>query len=418
MVAETLEREIRTLRALLFSERDPDGRGFAPLADALRRAGDLGQALELVLDGVERLPDFATGHVVAGWVYRARGEENEAERSFRRVLELDDENVSALRGLGFLLADRGEDPEALDVFRRLDELDPGDPEVRARLTELGDGERTAATGVVPIESLAPADAGRPVVDIEALAPGPPGGEAGVSGAAAAAGPVVDIRDLAPSGAGTEPPVDIRALAPEEPEVIPGEPEVEEVEEPGARVGGAVVSLSGAERGEAADPAGDPDQPGPWTRTMAELYVRQGLPDRAVEVYRRLVERSPGDDDLRARLRELEAERDAAMPRPPPAPAVAAEDEDARLEDLAEHMAAGPAVTDEPDEPFAWGGISGPDDEEADADAPGGPVSEYFQALLAWTPRARESGGATGDAASPGPEPGEAGGGESPPSGAP
>jgi len=49
-----------------------------------------------------------------------------------------------------------------------------------------------------------------------------------------------------------------------------------------------------------------------TETMAELYLRQGLPDRALEIYRQLVDRTPTDARLRARLAELGA------PEPEPA----------------------------------------------------------------------------------------------------
>jgi tetratricopeptide (TPR) repeat protein len=41
-----------------------------------------------------------------------------------------------------------------------------------------------------------------------------------------------------------------------------------------------------------------------TQTMAELYVQQGIPARAVAIYRELVSRAPDDARLSARLREV------------------------------------------------------------------------------------------------------------------
>lgn len=41
-----------------------------------------------------------------------------------------------------------------------------------------------------------------------------------------------------------------------------------------------------------------------TQTMAELYVQQGIPARAVAIYRELVSRAPDDARLLARLREV------------------------------------------------------------------------------------------------------------------
>ncbi len=45
-------------------------------------------------------------------------------------------------------------------------------------------------------------------------------------------------------------------------------------------------------------------------TLAELYFRQGLVDRAVEVYRQVLDEEPGNERARSRLAELES-----APRP-------------------------------------------------------------------------------------------------------
>jgi len=41
-------------------------------------------------------------------------------------------------------------------------------------------------------------------------------------------------------------------------------------------------------------------------TLAELYFNQGFTDKAIEVYRQLLQREPGNDRARTRLSELEA----------------------------------------------------------------------------------------------------------------
>jgi hypothetical protein len=41
-------------------------------------------------------------------------------------------------------------------------------------------------------------------------------------------------------------------------------------------------------------------------TLAELYYRQGLTDRAIDVYRQLLAAEPGNDKVRDRLAQLEA----------------------------------------------------------------------------------------------------------------
>jgi len=118
----SIEQQIEALRDLYRSERDPDGRAFAPLADAYRRAGQVKQALALLREGLAELPDFTTGHVVAARVYMDSGLTAEAELSCRRALELDPENVLALETLAGALDARGADAEAREVRQRLEDI--------------------------------------------------------------------------------------------------------------------------------------------------------------------------------------------------------------------------------------------------------------------------------------------------------
>jgi hypothetical protein len=60
-------------------------------------------------------------------------------------------------------------------------------------------------------------------------------------------------------------------------------------------------------------------------TLAELYFNQGFTEKAVEVYRQLLEREPGNERLRRRLEELEAPAAPAAPTPAPPAASAAAD---------------------------------------------------------------------------------------------
>jgi hypothetical protein len=80
------------------------------------------------------------------------------------------------------------------------------------------------------------------------------------------------------------------------------------------------------------PAPDPPPPAAAPRdeaelvspTLAELYFNQGFPEKAVEVYRRILEREPGNERARARVAELQQAGAA-----PNAPAPAAESDQAR-----------------------------------------------------------------------------------------
>ena len=160
-MTEALQQEIRTLKNVFESERDPEGRVFAPLADAYRRAGEVQQAVRVLNEGLARHPDFVPGHVVAAQLYVEQGLSEEGAIAARQALELDAENVVALRSLLQVLETSGDD-EAEEVRGRLAELDPG----------LADTEPAA---VAPVEEVvAPslreepaADLGAELVDSEA-----------------------------------------------------------------------------------------------------------------------------------------------------------------------------------------------------------------------------------------------------------
>ena len=97
-MSESLDKQIGILRTSFWSARDPEGRAFAPLADAYRRKGELDEAHLLVQDGLGRHPNFATGHLVAARIERDRGDLVSAREHLDRVLDLDDKNILALIG--------------------------------------------------------------------------------------------------------------------------------------------------------------------------------------------------------------------------------------------------------------------------------------------------------------------------------
>ena len=482
------EHEIRELRSAFWSDRDPDGRAFASLADAYRRSGDLDQAIELLEDGLDRHPGFASGHVVAAWVHRDRGALEEAEACFRTVLQLDAENGEALRGLGELAAERGRDEEALRWLNRLAGLEPGNEALARRIAEIewastalgpaGEG------GAVEIALESASDSDGEAKDLEGWDARPAGGPAVAGGGGAAvedadeaawptleagqpepdeAGlPGLDAGEPEPDEGAADEPVD--TFAQEQPaatdfddlslDALPAGPaldatddvrvlededvrdtgDVRVLEDEDVRDTGDVLATEdvvhdadeAGELGEAEVRVGEAEAPEPWgleglevdagdgethddldepltaevddglpaqegegvyTRTMAELYARQGLHDRALRVYERLSEREPGDGELRARMEALKAQVARAASAAPAPDEGAAEEEarraDEEIETLARDWAEGAGAADEVATPFAWSGA----EEEADVGGPepDEPVAGYFGRLLSWEP---------------------------------
>ncbi|RMH22626.1 MAG: tetratricopeptide repeat protein, partial [Gemmatimonadetes bacterium] len=98
-MTDSLEGEIRELEAALGSARDPDRRAFVSLADALRRAGDLERALQVVREGLAAHPDLASARVVEAWILEAQGDDGAAREAWYAVLDLDAGNRFALAAL-------------------------------------------------------------------------------------------------------------------------------------------------------------------------------------------------------------------------------------------------------------------------------------------------------------------------------
>lgn len=340
---EHLESQIRRLQDLYWSESDPDGRAFVPLADAHRKAGDLNEARRVLREGLERHPSAVSGHVVLGWVLQEQGRVAEAEASFRAALAVDPRNTSSLRGLGALLKERGEEEEALGLYRDLLALDPLDEALPGKVRELEDRlEKEARGGIrdTPVE--------RPEETTVRIPPGGLGMEEEVDWEIAAL-----QEDRSPLPREEEEGEGVEVAAPAKPATeTEGPVEAEEWEEPPVEVeqeGLAEPVVEGGREDEAESPAEpvmveeeaeevtaeipledealldfpdtrqlpDPLPPSLTTRTMGEILLRQGLLDQAKEVFQRLADKDPGNEELRALLDRVEVLRKRGGMEPVP-----------------------------------------------------------------------------------------------------
>ncbi len=303
-----LEAQIRILQEHYWSDADPDGRGFVSLADAYRRMGKHREALRILRDGLSRHPDYASGHVVRGWVHLEEGDSEDAETAFRAALEVDAENVAALRGLGDLLLERGMLEEALAAFQELIRLDPTDSERQVRVLDLREQvsqraeARSAAAGVVSEQAFPE----RPWQDPEGAAE-----ELRWEGAVlqedagAAAGESSEEAGWESGGSQEEGPA-------------VGEPAPAAAGDPWPPLAGEAGSGEGAGAlWVARDGMGDPVRAEDvlLTRTLGELYLSQGLVGRAQEVFSELLARDPGNQALETRLGEIRALADGMAGRP-------------------------------------------------------------------------------------------------------
>ncbi len=130
-------------------------RVFARLANEYRKSGNLEGAIALCREHVPKHPGYISGHIVLGQALFESGSIEEAREAFQAALQLDPENLIALRHLGDIARRSGDGHEASMWYQRLLEVDPQNEEAAAQLHALEAGELPEAPSTAPA---APADA--------------------------------------------------------------------------------------------------------------------------------------------------------------------------------------------------------------------------------------------------------------------
>ena len=279
--------------------------------------------------------------------YRRAGRYAQAESVLNAGLRRHSDYSSAHVVLGRLRMDQGKRSEARNAFHRVLQLDPDNPvalELLGRLSEEEGRTREALTYFRRLARVKPTDAlDQRIEALEARERDIRRGEAG---------------GITASGA-------------------PGQ-------EPARRPGSNGGDGDGGVAAEGAQAAGEPGLPEPGevvTETMAELYARQGLHERAEAVYRELLRRDPGNSRLEARLQE-------AASRARPSPGRASHPDATGAGDPAEWVPLSgisergpPATTGAVDASAADGSTSG---------AAVASIREYMATKLSWRPGSGEA----------------------------
>jgi len=129
--------------------RDPSSLVFMPLADALRRAGQLDVALRVALRGLDRHPYVADAHDVLARIHADRGDLERAADEWEMVLRLDPSHAQARLGLGFIDYRRGDFESA---ERRLSAATESDGGVATALAHVRSALAARNGGSVPAGS--------------------------------------------------------------------------------------------------------------------------------------------------------------------------------------------------------------------------------------------------------------------------
>jgi len=306
-------------------------RYFAPLANEYRKAGDPEQAIAICRAHLAQQPGHMSGHVVYGQALYDARRPDEARSVFEKALSLDPENSIVLRQLGDIARERGDSAEARHWYSKALDLEPQDSQLVAYVSELAEPTVEPAAEGTPVEPAAESVEGTPVEPAaESVAEGTP------------------VEPAAESAA-------------------EGTPAVKDTEE--AASAGSVAANRSDAQGDGAevyDEQAPPPEEVSWrktprpeespfvTKTMADLYARQGYDAAALDVYRQLAIRHPEDSSIRDRIAELTGEG---------APSESGSESAPRAEAPSERQ----PVEDSPSEPEPQIASSAPDSEPETTD---------------------------------------------------
>ncbi len=127
---ETLDITERDLEGLFERyRRSPESRVFVVLADACRKIDRIEEALEICEQGIGRHPEYASGYVVKGKCFYDLERHEEAQEAFETVLDVDADNLVALKYLGMMEALAGRYDSARQYLKHILRLDPENPEI-------------------------------------------------------------------------------------------------------------------------------------------------------------------------------------------------------------------------------------------------------------------------------------------------
>lgn len=144
-------------------KENPKGTVFAPYAEALRKNGEPLLARDVLRQGLELHPDHIPGNIVLGRCCLDLREDGPAEAAFTHVLDLDPENVIALKALADVTERQGRLMEARGWLARLMTVDPSNDEARDQLERV-DAAREAAAAVLTEQVTTAAPAAAAVVE--------------------------------------------------------------------------------------------------------------------------------------------------------------------------------------------------------------------------------------------------------------
>jgi len=128
-------------------QQDPASLAFAPLAEELRRAGRLDEAVQTCRTGLALHTEYTTARATLGRALLDQGALDAALAELTTVLAAAPEHLAALKGIAEIHARRGEDAAALATYRRAQALAREDADLARAIASLE--QKLASGGPAP-----------------------------------------------------------------------------------------------------------------------------------------------------------------------------------------------------------------------------------------------------------------------------
>jgi tetratricopeptide (TPR) repeat protein len=287
---------------------DPKSRLFFPLAEELRKTDQFAEAEQVLRAGLVHHPTYLSAWVSLGRVLRDADKHKDAVEALSRALVVDPGNVVAARLLADAYLDLGDKLEAIKKYKLVRALMPaGDEELDAVIERLDQDLNPPHVAPFMTESET-----TPAADVAPFA----ATDSNLFAQAEAA--VAEEQKIGESTADFEPMRAKHTESPFEEPVTDYTAAAVQIEQPqGIHIESAPVAAEVPAPWNEEEPASDvfapAEAPPPAssaaddatkTLTMADLYVQQGFADKAREIYQTILQREPGNADVRRKLDAL------------------------------------------------------------------------------------------------------------------
>jgi tetratricopeptide (TPR) repeat protein len=134
------ERNDSTAMLERIVSQDPSSPLYLPVAERMREQGRIEEAIRLCEERRSRPGQGVGDRIVLGRCYLAAGRLTEARAQFEAAVQMDRENVVALKALAGILSHEGRHGNASDFYRAVCRIDPGDLESQSALHQITSGE--------------------------------------------------------------------------------------------------------------------------------------------------------------------------------------------------------------------------------------------------------------------------------------